>query len=277
MQFSGVTGPRPGRILGGAQPIETSTCEDQSRRLARAARPHCAARYLDLLEIQDRRGRPSRTIVARLQFFAACDGVARNTAVAHVSSEGRDLCQGGRIPSGVNEAMGPRLRYRLAHKPAHAPRMPDSPDNRTWLIAGYQYRESVREAPNRFEAYPARSLKSTRSSPGPEFRYWPPATLRATIRCKKIRRAGSAPDLFQRNEFLDHATLTPPSARDCASCAGRTAPGLRPPRPSRAGTVSRSGTPARGARRSGSARVGGDEHHRHLEGAEQFVDGVEAA
>jgi tetratricopeptide (TPR) repeat protein len=43
-------------------------------------------------------------------------------------------------------------------------------------------------------------------------------------------------------------------ARGCASCAGRTAPGWRPPRPSRAGTVLRSGTPVRGARRSGSVR-----------------------
>ena len=54
---------------------------------------------------------------------------------------------------------------------------------------------------------------------------------------------------------LDRAVSPqPPSARGCASCAGRTAPGWRPPRPSPAGTALRSGTPARGARRSGSAR-----------------------
>jgi hypothetical protein len=35
-------------------------------------------------------------------------------------------------------AMGPRLHYRLARKPAHAPRMPKFPDNPTWLIASYR-------------------------------------------------------------------------------------------------------------------------------------------
>src|SRR5689334_22242416 len=43
--------------------------------------------------------------------------------------------------------------------------------------------------------------------------------------------------------------MRPPWARGCASCAGRTAPGLPPPTPSRAGTALRSGTPAPAARR----------------------------
>ena len=46
----------------------------------------------------------------------------------------------------------------------------------------------------------------------------------------------------------------PPSERDCANCVGRTGPGLRPPTPSPAETVLRSGTPAPDARRSGSVR-----------------------
>jgi hypothetical protein len=43
-------------------------------------------------------------------------------------------------------------------------------------------------------------------------------------------------------------------ARGCANCAGRTAPGWRRRIPSRAGTALRSGTPVRGARRSGTVR-----------------------
>jgi hypothetical protein len=46
----------------------------------------------------------------------------------------------------------------------------------------------------------------------------------------------------------------PPSERDCANCVGRTGPGLRPPTPSPAETVLRSGTPAPDARQSGSVR-----------------------
>jgi hypothetical protein len=62
-----------------------------------------------------------------------------------------------------------------------------------------------------------------------------------------------------RTQKQPKATMTPirkrpPSARGCASCAGRTVPGSPPPRPSPAGTASRSGTPVRAARRSGSAR-----------------------
>ena len=41
----------------------------------------------------------------------------------------------------------------------------------------------------------------------------------------------------------------PPSERDCANCVGRTGPGLRPPTPSPAETVLRSGTPVPDARR----------------------------
>jgi hypothetical protein len=60
----------------------------------------------------------------------------------------------------------------------------------------------------------------------------------------------------ERIQYLQYAyaTLTPPLASCCASCAGRTGPGWRQPRPSRAGTAWRSGTPVQGVRRSGSVR-----------------------
>ncbi|MEY9542365.1 TonB family protein [Bradyrhizobium diazoefficiens] len=66
------------------------------------------------------------------------------------------------------------------------------------------------------------------------------------VSANKKRRA------LRRAVFLfDTGLLTPPApwACGCASCAGRTAPGLPPPTPSPAGTASRSGTRAPGARR----------------------------
>jgi hypothetical protein len=57
-----------------------------------------------------------------------------------------------------------------------------------------------------------------------------------------------------RHPLSDSPPLKRLLAPCCASCAGRTAPDWRRRRPSRAGRAWRSGTPVRGARRSGSVR-----------------------
>jgi hypothetical protein len=76
-----------------------------------------------------------------------------------------------------------------------------------------------------------------------------PQQISEPARCRRaVKRAG----LFQCSHF---PIRTPPRGRDgCGNCAGRTAPGWRRRRPSRAGTALRSGTPVRGVRRSGSVR-----------------------
>ena len=73
-----------------------------------------------------------------------------------------------------------------------------------------------------------------------------PADAGTTEECAKKRRALKRAISIQKNAAPNPS---PPVGRGCGSCAGRTAPGWRRPRPSRAGTALRSGTPAPGARR----------------------------
>jgi len=74
-----------------------------------------------------------------------------------------------------------------------------------------------------------------------------------TILPKKKGRAVRRAEQDSKQTTLAIRT-PPPSERDCANCVERTGLGLRPPTPSPAGTVLRSGTPVPDARRSGSVR-----------------------
>jgi len=130
-EFNGGWRGRARAAFWGASGPNRNQRSETSQSIGTSRSSHCPARFLICSKLSIA-GSPSRTIVVRLRSLGS-NVIARNTAA-------RSFIEPWSVrvtTSSGSSAMGPRLHYRLARKPAHAPRMPNSPDNPTWLIAGY--------------------------------------------------------------------------------------------------------------------------------------------